>query len=424
MFRTTEELSGKKILFTLVRHAESEANKSDKLIGEQNIHVKLSDLGELQARLLGRFFKKENFVFTQGFYSTAVCAKKTAKPFLKYTSSSIDLAADESLLEQSAGDWTGQPKALYQQEDVKRALAEDNWGTMPPNGESKHMVALRMKKWLMQQITANSNSKSAEHILVFSHGLAIKYLLAELFDYPRETAYKNPELAINNASITQICYDYELDSFELVTKNHVPKAVKELTENELKLRRIDSALLEDAIARVEISARCSTSNPCRHGVRLTLKNGEVVRYGEASNIIAQKYMKYLSMSAMKHVVSGQRYNYGQRVAEIISQYSLADIFQANDSIPQQYKKMVQERVNELLADVECIKICEDDRSFSGVSMFAPKTERTNIEVCYNDSRSIKLNCSSPEQVTEYFDQFLDAKAKEVLKEKNMSLQYF
>jgi broad specificity phosphatase PhoE len=40
-------------------------------------------------------------------------------------------------------------------------------------------------------------------LIVFTHGLAIKFLLAELLNLEKLTAYKIP---IDNTSITQLCY--------------------------------------------------------------------------------------------------------------------------------------------------------------------------------------------------------------------------
>ncbi len=67
------------------------------------------------------------------------------------------------------------------------------------------MVAIRMKSWIKEKIAESMKKDRAQHIAVFTHGLAIKFLLAELLNLDRPTAYGKANL-IENASITQLCY--------------------------------------------------------------------------------------------------------------------------------------------------------------------------------------------------------------------------
>ncbi len=70
--------------------------------------------------------------------------------------------------------------------------------------ESQKNVADRMKSWIFHKLKECSLDID-HHIAVFTHGLAIKFLLAEILDLDRNTAYSgvNP---IDNTSMTQFYY--------------------------------------------------------------------------------------------------------------------------------------------------------------------------------------------------------------------------
>lgn len=89
-------------------------------------------------------------------------------------------------------------RTIYNRADVRLALDTDNWNYIPGDeqqGESQSMVAQRMIKWS----TYHSRSAINSNIAVFTHGLSIKFLLAEIQNLDRLTAYEMP---IDNASVT------------------------------------------------------------------------------------------------------------------------------------------------------------------------------------------------------------------------------
>lgn len=197
------------VTFTLIRHAESKANASqENKIGGHNIETQLTERGKAQSEALGNYFMKNGVVFTAAYSSTAVRAKKTAEICFSKMGSELAVSIDDRLLEQSPGDWEGQSRDIYERKDVRLALDTDNWTYIPGDnikGESQYMVAIRMKSWIKEKVAESMKKDIAQHIAVFTHGLAIKFLLAELLDLDRPTAYgkANP---IENASITQLCY--------------------------------------------------------------------------------------------------------------------------------------------------------------------------------------------------------------------------
>jgi broad specificity phosphatase PhoE len=89
---------------------------------------------------------------------------------------------------------------------VRQALDSDNWNYIPGDlvpGESQKMVTERMRRWVEKKVKELSAANESQHIVVFTHGLGIKFLLAVLLDLERSKAYCMP---IDNASITQLCY--------------------------------------------------------------------------------------------------------------------------------------------------------------------------------------------------------------------------
>jgi broad specificity phosphatase PhoE len=110
---------------------------------------------------------------------------------------------ESSLVEQSQGDWEDKLKEhIYSRTDVKEGFDKDSWNYVPGDeikGESHATVARRMNGWLERMVEEHSQGK----IAAFTHGLAIKYLLTDIFDFDKTTAYKIP---IDNTSISIIKY--------------------------------------------------------------------------------------------------------------------------------------------------------------------------------------------------------------------------
>ena len=193
--------------FYLVRHGESVANvSSDNRIMGRSVDVELTSDGESQAMKTGKFFKENGIMFDAIYSSTAVRTLETARLCLEAMDVSMHINVDERILELDQGGWQGLSREIYKRDDVRKALEHDNWNYIPGDdqpGESQKMVADRMKSWIQTKINEHSENESNQNILVFTHGLAIKFLLAELLDLDRSTAYKD---TIDNASITLLTF--------------------------------------------------------------------------------------------------------------------------------------------------------------------------------------------------------------------------
>jgi probable phosphoglycerate mutase len=191
--------------FYLVRHAQSEANLVGDKIGGVSYWAELTYLGKQQAHSLGVALK--NVHFDHYYTSDVIRTQQTARYCLVAMDKHEENAKvkrDANLVELKQGDWEGENRdAIYGRDDVKMELSVDNWNFVPGHvikGESQNQCAQRMVRWMHQKVLEHSN----ERILIFTHGLAIKYLLAELFNRDRHTAYQTP---IDNASVTVVNYE-------------------------------------------------------------------------------------------------------------------------------------------------------------------------------------------------------------------------
>ena len=200
----------------LIRHGESEVNVDFKhIISGRSNWTELTNNGIVQARTLGNRLRKEGLEFDVIYTSPAIRTQQTARYCLEVMDKSIhDVNLEYDIIELTHGDWEGKlKKEIYSRQEVREGLDQDNWNYVPGDkikGESQAMVAKRMKGWLERIVEKHTSSK----VLVFSHGLAIKYLLTDLFNLDKPTAYKMP---IDNTSISMIKFD--CGEFTYITRN-------------------------------------------------------------------------------------------------------------------------------------------------------------------------------------------------------------
>lgn len=208
----------------LIRHAETEVNKDFKdRIGGRCNWAELTPKGIVQARVLGKRFFEEGLMFDEIYSSPAVRTQQTVRHCLEAMGTlgqPVELM--DGLVELTHGDWEGQDRdAIYAREEVQRGLAEDNWNFVPGDeikGESQGEGARRMKGCITVMVGERTKGK----VMVSTHGLAIKYLMAELFGFDKKTAYTVP---IDNTSITLV--RYQSGSLDLITMNDVAHLKKE-----------------------------------------------------------------------------------------------------------------------------------------------------------------------------------------------------
>jgi broad specificity phosphatase PhoE len=188
--------------FHFIRHAQSEGNVRPALVGGQSSHYPLTDLGQAQARLLAARYAKKGLAESYKIYSsTAVRARQTAAAFCAQFGIEAELELSDALLELSQGDWTGLVRADVYTPLALQQIKADAWHFSAPNGESQSDVGRRIYLWLRAQIALVGDTDMTFY--VFTHGVAIKSILRELFGFDASHTYK---INIENTSITRVDY--------------------------------------------------------------------------------------------------------------------------------------------------------------------------------------------------------------------------
>jgi len=187
----------------LIRHAESEGNVNHHLIGGQSNHLPLTDRGIQQAHLLGKRLQAEGMHFDRVVSSTAVRAMHTAQTALPYIGQEGEMETTEKILEVGQGEWEGQERVQIYTESIRAQMASNPWNFRAPGGESLLEVVQRMRSWL-DEVVAPLNPKEPYRIAGFSHGFAIRTLVANLLETSPLVARN---MATHNTSVTILQYD-------------------------------------------------------------------------------------------------------------------------------------------------------------------------------------------------------------------------
>lgn len=197
--------------FWFIRHAESEENVGSDVIGGGNPDIKLTDEGKRQASLLGD--RLRGVEFDRVYTSNALRTQETCRIALGRMPDEICT----EVAEMDSGDFIGLPRSLYEDNTyVREAVATANWTFVPGfvrKGESQQQIARRMTRWMK---TIVSEADGNVRVAVFSHGSAIRFMLAEVLDEPRRQAYKTK---VNNASIS--AFEIMGDRVRLIVRNDI-----------------------------------------------------------------------------------------------------------------------------------------------------------------------------------------------------------
>jgi broad specificity phosphatase PhoE len=110
---------------------------------------------------------------------------------------------DGRLQELDQGDWTNQPRTLYDEPTNKQIMARLGSNFAPPNGESMNDVATRMEQFFATLVCLPHNGQP-QHIWAYTHGVAIKSWAGRVCGWSHERTYKTP---IHNVSMTRFVRD-------------------------------------------------------------------------------------------------------------------------------------------------------------------------------------------------------------------------
>lgn len=160
-----------------IRHAQSEGNVQPEIVGGQESHVDLTKKGVEQARKLQAFLQAADLEVHHVISSPAVRTQKTARIATKHLDKDIEI--DARIHEYSYGEWEG--KRI---EEVLTKENEDVWrGSLEfkaPGGESVHELIERNQEALQEVINKHYQDGETRHVLWFSHGRAIRSVVADI----------------------------------------------------------------------------------------------------------------------------------------------------------------------------------------------------------------------------------------------------
>lgn len=178
-----------------IRHGESQMNVTTHLIGGRSNHTPLTTKGVNQAQLLGNYFLKENIFPDRVFVSPAVRTLQTCQYALEPLGLDIEPIVSEEIQELDQGSYAGKERtSVYTAEVIERIKLQGKDFKLP-GGESLNDVSFRMNGWL-QTISSNTD---VERTFVFGHGLAIRSLVASIYDWSHKQIL---ETIIPNTSLT------------------------------------------------------------------------------------------------------------------------------------------------------------------------------------------------------------------------------
>ena len=201
------------IRLLLVRHGQSSSNLRPDLIAGRSDSALLTPLGELQATALSSRLHAASYRPLLVLSSTALRATSTAS--LLYPD--LPLIASSDLLEQSQGQWTGQPRLSVYTAEVRAEMRRLHVDFAAPGGESIRQAgerALRrigeeVQRWKEGQAGREEGEEDqagsrAVDVLVVAHGMVIRGLVFLLCGLRGDKVWR---LGCHNCSLTELLLD-------------------------------------------------------------------------------------------------------------------------------------------------------------------------------------------------------------------------
>ncbi|KKI91689.1 hypothetical protein WQ54_13285 [Bacillus sp. SA1-12] len=192
----------------LVRHGETQSNRENRLQGWKD--SPLTDKGIKKAQLLGKRLSK--IEFNAVYQSPIERVVKTAEYILSRRN--IPTITEENLKEIGFGEWEGMTKEevreKYKKENDNYWNAPHQYDHRPHKAEGLADFRNRVEDALKRILAENDSG----NILIVTHGITIKAILAYIMDLPTEKFWDTPY--IFNTSLTVFHWDGERFQFEMV----------------------------------------------------------------------------------------------------------------------------------------------------------------------------------------------------------------
>lgn len=185
----------------VTRHGETEWNKANRLQGWKD--SKLTKRGIKDAESLGLYFKKNRIKIDYIYSSSLKRAETTSNIINKYIDAKIIL--DERLKEINYGMWNGMDindLFKYYKNDYYTFINDPLNYKRQPFGENYYDVIKRIREVILELLEINKD------ILVVTHGITLKLIMAILLDYN-----------LNNLKNIPIYKGCSLTKFDINNKN-------------------------------------------------------------------------------------------------------------------------------------------------------------------------------------------------------------
>ena len=193
----------------IVRHGESEGNKSDKFVGHGN--VPLTDTGKRQAALTAEYLK--DVKFTAIYSSDLKRAMETAEPSAELHG--LAIIREPAFRELYAGDWEGRLYGEIARTDPK---AFNLWKSCQPDSRQGNGETLReLCDRVGNKLTEIAEKHDGERILIFTHATPIRVITCMSRGIPLTEINSVPWTA--NASVTRLRFDKP--RYEIIDEGYV-----------------------------------------------------------------------------------------------------------------------------------------------------------------------------------------------------------
>ena len=194
--------------FYFIRHGESESNATPGFAAGTNFDAPLTDLGAVQATLLGERLRGEGVKFDLVYSSSLVRAVKTARLMLDAMGETErDYPKVDDIIEQQIPGWRGVPVEEVNTPENRVYMLEKGLDFVPPQGESLRMVQRRVSGWLEREIIYNDSLTSKPQSLtvaIVGHGTASRCLFQYIMGFGDSLLRR---MAIDNTSISRFIFD-------------------------------------------------------------------------------------------------------------------------------------------------------------------------------------------------------------------------
>ena len=196
-------MSSPELIVDVIRHARSQMNsdmanpENESFIGGRQNEVDLSKNGEDQARRFGHYAVAMGLWPTRSYCSRARRAIRTYDLAAEVAGITVVPVIDDRLQELDQGEWTNQPRALYDehQEEMER-LGPD---FAPPGGQSMNDVA-DLTQEFFESLDSIPGAEQPEYIWIVGHGVNTKAYFGRLSGWSHKRTYR---AEVDNVSRTR-----------------------------------------------------------------------------------------------------------------------------------------------------------------------------------------------------------------------------